>query len=110
LRAFGTAVSEELQRSLHAVEEADEALARGLLDAKQDLRRLERAMFDAEPPSGDAAAGMRVARSPMERELAESLRRAYSLVRRLVRVGTGLLRADTDRPESDGGEKASHAD
>jgi hypothetical protein len=29
----------------------------------------------------------------LERELAESLRRSYSLIRRFVRVGTGLHRA-----------------
>jgi phosphate:Na+ symporter len=110
LRAFATAVSSELERSLQAVEEADESLARGILDAKQDLRRLERAMFDAELASGDASPGLRVVRGPMERELAESLRRAYSLVRRLVRVGTGLLRAEIDRPDTAGGDKASHAD
>jgi hypothetical protein len=51
------------------------------------------------------AAGLRVVRSPMERELAESLRRAYSLVRRLVRVGTGLLRAEIDRPDTDRGRQ-----
>ena len=32
----------------------------------------------------------------LERELTESLRRAYSLVRRFVRLGTGLLRADME--------------
>jgi hypothetical protein len=45
-----------------------------------------------------------------ERELAESLRRAYSLVRRLVLVGTGLLRADMDHPNATGDEAANHAD
>jgi hypothetical protein len=30
----------------------------------------------------------------LERDLSESLRRTYSLIRRFVRVGTGLLRAD----------------
>ena len=30
----------------------------------------------------------------LERELTESLRRVFSLVRRFVRVGTGLLRTE----------------
>ncbi len=110
LRAFGASVSGELRRSLQAVEEEDLALARGILDAKLEVRRLERALFDSDLASPDAAAGRRLTRSPMERELAESLRRSYSLVRRLVRVGTGLLRVEIDRPESDEAEKPSHAD
>jgi len=32
-----------------------------------------------------------------DRELAESLRRAYSLIRRFVRVGTGLLRSKSEQ-------------
>ena len=40
----------------------------------------------------------------LERELTESLRRAYSLVRRFVRVGTGLLRSDMEKVvEQEGG-------
>ena len=112
LRAFATAVSAELHRSLNAVADADEALARAILDAKPELRRLERAIFEAEFASADADARIRVARGPLERELAESLRRGYSLVRRLVRVGTGLLRADIDHPDAnrEEGEVANHAD
>jgi phosphate:Na+ symporter len=96
LAAFAAAVSAELQRALEAVQAADHAMARRILDAKPDLRRLERALRDADP---------RAERSALEREMAETLRRAYSLVRRLVRVGTGLLRADMDD-----GEAPSHAD
>jgi phosphate:Na+ symporter len=96
LAAFAAAVSAELQRALEAVQAADQAMARRILDAKPDLRRLERALRDADP---------RAERSALEREMAETLRRAYSLVRRLVRVGTGLLRADMD-----GGEAPNHAD
>ena len=46
----------------------------------------------------------------MERDLAESLRRAYSLVRRLVRVGTGLLRTEMDHPDAVGDRVDNHAD
>jgi len=110
LRAFAAAVSGELHRSLLAVGEADEVLARGILDAKPELRRLERAIFDFELAPGDADARMRVVRIPMERDLAESLRRAYSLVRRLVRVGTGLLRTEMDHPNAVGDRVDNHAD
>lgn len=94
-RAFATAVSKELQRSLDAVADADPAQAKQILDTKPELRRLERALFDSESAGGDPSAGIRGERSSLDRELAESLRRTYSLVRRFVRVGTGLLRADT---------------
>jgi phosphate:Na+ symporter len=97
LAEFATAVSGELQRALDAVENADHAMARGVLDAKPELRRLERALRDADP---------RIERAASEREIAETLRRAYSLVRRLVTVGTGLLRVDMDRA----GDTPSHAD
>jgi phosphate:Na+ symporter len=110
LRAFAAAVSGELHRSLTAVGEADEVLARGILDAKPELRRLERAIFDFELAPGDADARIRVVRIPMERDLAESLRRAYSLVRRLVRVGTGLLRTEMDHPNAVGDRVDNHAD
>jgi phosphate:Na+ symporter len=110
LRAFAIAVSGELNRALDAVADADKKLARRILDAKSELRRLERAIFDAELAPGDAVVRIRGDRTPLERELAESLRRAYSLVRRLVRVGTGLLRTDMDRPNATGDEAANHAD
>jgi phosphate:Na+ symporter len=97
LAEFATAVSGELQRALDAVANADHAMARRVLDAKPELRRLERSLRDADP---------RVERAASEREIAETLRRAYSLVRRLVTVGTGLLRADMDRA----GDALSHAD
>ena len=110
LRAFAAAVSGELHRSLTAVGETDEVLAREILDAKPELRRLERAIFDFELAPGDADARIRVVRIPMERDLAESLRRAYSLVRRLVRVGTGLLRTEMDHPDAVGDRVDNHAD
>jgi hypothetical protein len=97
-------------RALKAVADADEALARGILDSKPELRRLERAVLDLDSSTGDTDARPRFARGPLERALAESLRRAYSLVRRLVRVGTGLLRADMDHPNATGDEAANHAD
>jgi phosphate:Na+ symporter len=97
LAAFATAVSGELQRALEAVQAADLDMARRVLDSKPELRRLERALREADP---------RVERTASEREIAETLRRAYSLVRRLVTVGTGLLRVDMDRA----GDARGHAD
>jgi phosphate:Na+ symporter len=97
LAAFATAVSGELQRALEAVQAADLDMARRVLDSKPELRRLERALREADP---------RVERTASEREIAETLRRAYSLVRRLVTVGTGLLRVDMDRA----GDAPGHAD
>lgn len=97
LAEFATAVSGELQRALEAVKAGDPDMARRVLDSKPELRRLERALREADP---------RVERTASEREIAETLRRAYSLVRRLVTVGTGLLRADMDGA----GDAPSHAD
>jgi phosphate:Na+ symporter len=97
LAEFATAVSGELQRALEAVQAGDPDMARRVLDSKPELRRLERALRDADP---------RIERTASEREIAETLRRAYSLVRRLVTVGTGLLRADMDGA----GDAPSHAD
>lgn len=97
LAEFATAVSGELQRALEAVQAGDPDMARRVLDSKPELRRLERALRDADP---------RIERTASEREITETLRRAYSLVRRLVTVGTGLLRADMDVA----GDAPSHAD
>jgi phosphate:Na+ symporter len=96
IQAFASSVSEELHRALNAVADGDQALAQALLDSKPEIRRRERAIFDSALATGDAPAAIRVSRSPLERELAEALRRAYSLVRRLVRTGTGLLRATSE--------------
>ncbi|HYN62047.1 MAG TPA: Na/Pi cotransporter family protein [Rubrivivax sp.] len=97
LRTLAEAVSQELHRALRAVAEQDLELARGVLEAKPQIRDLERAAMELraelEPVDG-VARGLPTA---LERELAECLRRGYSLVRRFVRVGTGLLRADMQR-------------
>ncbi|HYN59505.1 MAG TPA: hypothetical protein VET87_08125, partial [Rubrivivax sp.] len=97
LRTLADAVSQELRRALRAVAEQDLELARGVLEAKPQIRDLERAAVElqAEPQSVDGMS--RVLPTALERELAESLRRGYSLVRRFVRVGTGLLRADMQK-------------
>ena len=94
LRALAEAVSEELRRALRAVAEADQPLARAVLDTKPQVRSLERAAleFPFEAPSADGP--QRLLPNALERDLSESLRRTYSLIRRFVRVGTGLLRAD----------------
>jgi phosphate:Na+ symporter len=96
LAAFANAVSGELQRALEAVQAADAGLARQMLDAKPELRRLEREVRDALYMPADGATSS-TERTAFEREMTETLRRAYSLVRRFVTVGTGLLRAGADR-------------
>jgi len=108
LSAFARAVSGELQRALEAVASADEVMAQRVLDAKPELRRLERELRDSEYAPVDANTGLRLTRVSLEREITETLRRAYSLVRRLVTVGTGLLRGDMGKSET--GEVQSHAD
>ena len=89
LRAFAEAVSQELRRALSAVAESDHGLARTVLDSKSNVRSLERAAveFQVEPQSIDGL--QRVLPTALERELTESLRRVYSLVRRFVSAGTG---------------------
>jgi phosphate:Na+ symporter len=106
LAAFAGAVSGELQRALEAVQAEDSALARRLLDSKPELRRLERAILDAGYAEVAADAQTRDQRAVVEREVTETLRRAYSLVRRFVTVGTGLLRNGEARE----GIAANHAD
>jgi len=91
LQALAAAVSQELRRALGAVAEADQALARAVLEAKPQVRSLERAAieFQLEPQTADAP--QRQLPTAFERALTESLRRAYSLTRRFVRVGAGLV-------------------
>jgi phosphate:Na+ symporter len=108
LGAFATAVSAELQRALEAVQAGDPVMARSVLDTKPALRRLEREVRDFEYAPVDAEGRPRTERTALDREITETLRRAYSLVRRLVTVGTGLLRVDMD--EAREGETQSHAD
>ena len=94
LRALADAISQELRRALRAVADGSQDLARAVLETKSQVRSLERAAveFQLDAPPGDGL--QRVMPTMLERELTESLRRAYSLVRRFVRVGTGLLRSD----------------
>lgn len=89
LIALAEAVRNEFRRALQAVGEENRALATSVIDAKSQLRELERTVIDA---SLDDSLGL-MRPSALERELAESLRRGYSLIRRFVRVGTGLHRA-----------------
>lgn len=97
LHALAEAVSQELRRALRAVAEADRELARSVLKTKSQVRSLEQAAveFQVEPQPVDGP--QRLLPNALERELAESLRRAYSLIRRFVRVGTGLLRSKTEQ-------------
>jgi phosphate:Na+ symporter len=89
LHALSEAIRHEFRRALQAVGEENHVLAASVIDAKSHVRELERSVIDSN--SGDAPRPVRP--SALERELAESLRRSYSLVRRFVRVGTGLHRA-----------------
>ena len=91
LRTLAAAVSQELRRALGAVADADQALARAVLESKPQVRSLERAAieFQLEPQTSDAP--QRQLPTALERALTESLRRAYSLTRRFVRVGAGLV-------------------
>jgi Na+/phosphate symporter len=96
LRALSEAVRHEFRRALQAVGDEDQMLAGAVINAKSHVRGLERAAIDflIDPDSDDGLRRMRP--SALERELAESLRRSYSLIRRFVRVGTGLQRPGTE--------------
>ena len=92
MHALSEAVRHEFRRALQAVGEGNLALAASVIDAKSHVRGLERTVIDAN--SDDSPRLIRP--SALERELAESLRRSYSLIRRFVRVGTGLHRAGVE--------------
>jgi phosphate:Na+ symporter len=96
LRVLAAAVGEEFRRALRAVAEADQNLARSVLDTKSKVRDLERSAVEFQFESRPVDGSQRLLPNALERELAESLRRAYSLIRRFVRVGTGLLRTDME--------------
>ena len=96
LSAFAHAVSQELRQALRAVAEADQELARSVLDSKSQVRTLERAAIEPQVQARETDAPQWVLPTALERELTESVRRAYSLVRRFVRVGTGLHGADSN--------------
>jgi phosphate:Na+ symporter len=96
LRALADAVGQELRRALRAVAASDQTLARSVLDSKSQVRSLERAAVEFQIESQPADGAQRLLPNALERELTESIRRTYSLVRRLVRVGTGLPRIDTE--------------
>ena len=97
LRALAEAVGQELRRALRAVADADHALALSVLDTKSQVRSLERAVVEFQVESQPIDGPQRMLPSALERELTESLRRVYSLVRRFVCVGTGLLRSDMEK-------------
>jgi phosphate:Na+ symporter len=93
LRALSEAVRHEFRRALQAVGNEDQELAAAVIDAKSQVRGLERAAIDFSVETTPEDGPRRLRPSALERELAESLRRVYSLIRRFVRVGTGLHRA-----------------
>ncbi len=95
LRTLGKVVGQELQRAVRAVADADPVLAGAVLEAKPQVRNLERAAVERQIDAPSADGAQRALPTALERDLTEALRRAYSLVRRFVRVGTGLLRVDT---------------
>ena len=110
----GTGISPQAREQLQALAEAvapgiaagararwqtpDQELARAVLETKPQVRSLERAAieFQLEPAASDAP--QRLLPNALERELTESLRRAYSLIRRFVRVGTGLVQSTSTAP------------
>ncbi|HMO44898.1 MAG TPA: Na/Pi cotransporter family protein [Rubrivivax sp.] len=94
LRLLAAAVAQELRRAVRAVGEADQALARTVMQAKPQVRSLERAAIELQlgAPSANGSALLRP--NALERELTEALRRAYSLIRRFARIGSGLRRSD----------------
>ncbi len=92
LHALSEAVRHEFRRALQAVGEENRVLAISVIDAKSHVRGLENTVIDS--TSDDASKLIRP--SALERELAESLRRSYSLIRRFVRVGTGLHRTGVE--------------
>lgn len=89
LRAMSDAVRHEFHRALQAIGHEDQELARSVIDAKSQVRELERAVIDFHNEPGALRP------NALDRELAELLRRIYSLTRRLVRVGTGLQRLES---------------
>lgn len=93
LGALAAAVGQEFERALQAVAGPDQALARSVLDAKSQVRGLERAALEAPVSTQQDEGAQRLLPNAFERELSESLRRTYSLVRRFVRVGAGVHRA-----------------
>lgn len=98
LQALAAAVGQELRRALTAVADSDQALARAVLETKPQVRSLERAAieFQLEPQTSDAPQPLLP--NSLERALTESLRRAYSLTRRFVRVGAGLVQSTSTVP------------
>ena len=96
LNAFAQAVSQEFRRAMRAVSEADPELARSVLESKAQLRTLERVAIEPQAQSGQTDGPQWVLPSALERELTESLRRVYSLIRRFVRVGTGMHGSDSN--------------
>ena len=94
LRSLADAVSQELRRAVPAVGEADQALARTVLQAKPQVRSLERAAVGWQVGTSLANGVQRALPNALERELTEALRRAYSLIRRFARIGSGLHRSD----------------
>jgi len=100
LRVLSEAVRHEFRRALQAVGGQDRDLAGSVIDAKSQVRGLERAAIDFPTDSNPDDGPRRVRPGALERELAESLRRSYSLMRRFVRVGTGLNRPGVEEATS----------
>jgi phosphate:Na+ symporter len=96
LLALAEAVRHEFRRALQAVREEDQETARSVIDAKSQVRTLERAVIDFQIDAAPDEGARLLRPNALERELAESLRRSYSLIRRFVRVGTGLASSDRE--------------
>lgn len=92
LSALSEAVALALKQALQAVAEGDQAEARSVLNTKSQVRSLERAAVETQIFTQADEGTQRLLAGALERELSESLRRSYSLIRRFVRAGTGLQR------------------
>lgn len=90
LRTLAEAVRHEFHQALQAVAQENQDLARSVLEAKPRVRELERAAIEYAIDAAAADSPRRLRPSPLERDFTESLRRLYSLIRRLARVGTGI--------------------
>lgn len=89
LGALSEAVGHVLKQALQAVAEGDPTLARSVLNTKSQVRSLERAAVEAQTFTQADEGTQRLLPGALERELSESLRRTYSLIRRFARAGTG---------------------
>lgn len=98
LRDLKQAVVNELRRGLDAVASRDQDLAQLVVASKPQIRHLEAVLLDHQLRRLQAPEPQRVAVYTIERDLAEALRRIYSLTRRFTRAGSHLRRHPRKTP------------